>query len=333
MSPALDIFACTVCHADVPDPGAAPWSCGQCGADYPSGEVPVLIPLGDIDWAKEAHVHRRAANEEYRSRLEKNDVWWVDSSEYRALLNRHDWRSYRSPILDYVARRYRGPVVVDAGGGDGWFLKRAMERVPGMRGVLLDLSDVIVHSGMQRNRLEAGTGVSASLEHLPLRPDSVDVVVSIEVMEHVHNPAEVFASVWRALKPGGSFILTTPNPASYALWFEEGKFPGLWAGIRSAVRGRVPEQQSEVRMVRGVLERYLTPRELVDMGRAAGFGRVKHRSVGIGLAPMPYYLAEYRRWPLWALGHYSRVAIPLERWLVCPPWLPWGKVQRVTCIK
>ena len=200
-------------------------------------------------------------------------------------------------------------------------------------GEAADLSDVVVANGMHQNQLRAVAGVSGAIDHLPFESDSVDCVIAIEVMEHVRRPADAFASVYRALKPGGSFILTTPNPLSYALWIEEGRFKGLLAGMGSMLRGRVPAKQSEVREIDGVLERYLTPEQLVDFGRAAGFSKVRHRSVGIGLAPMPYYRAENRRWPLSFVRAYERFGSRAERLLVYPGWLPWGKVQRVTCIK
>ena len=329
----LDIFACPVCHARAPQQTSEGWSCQECNADYPPGDVSVFIPTGPIDWAEEASTGRMAINDYYQGRLDRGDGWWVDKNEYNALLRGHDWRAYRSPIVEYIARRYPNPVIVDAGGGDGWVMKRCEESIAGMRGVVVDLSDVVVANGMNQNQLRAVAGVSGAIDHLPFESDSVDCVIAIEVMEHVRRPADAFASAYRVLKPGGSFILTTPNPLSYALWIEEGRFKGLLDGMGSMLRGKVPAKQSEVREVDGGLERYLTPEQLVHFGRDAGFGEIRHRSVGIGLAPMLYYRAENRRWPLSFVRAYERFASRAERVLVYPGWLPWGKVQRVTCVK
>lgn len=41
-----------------------------------------------------------------------------------------------------------------------------------------------------------------------------DAVLLLEVFEHLHAPYRVFDEVARLLKPGGSFILTYPNPLS-----------------------------------------------------------------------------------------------------------------------
>lgn len=43
-------------------------------------------------------------------------------------------------------------------------------------------------------------------------PDNrFDVVTAIETLEHVGSPAALFGEATRVLKPGGSFVLTTPN--------------------------------------------------------------------------------------------------------------------------
>ena len=65
-------------------------------------------------------------------------------------------------------------------------------------------------------------GISADISWIeanldsPLRfSDSMfDVVVSTEVIEHLENPRAAFREIWRVLRPGGQFILTTPNQES-----------------------------------------------------------------------------------------------------------------------
>ncbi len=329
----LDIFACPVCQRAVPPPAIEGWSCQRCGALYPAGSVPITIPVDKISWAEDAHDNRLSANVFYQERIDNNNGWWVDRSAHYATLRRHDWLAYREPIAHYVRGRYTRPIIVDAGGGDGWFLKGCEDLIPGMRGVLIDLSDTVVQNGIERHHFRTVSGFSGSIEHLPFRTDSVDVVVSIEVLEHVRNPEDFFASVWRILRPGGCFVLTTPNPLSYALGFEEGRVRGMMASLLAALKGRAALTQSAVREVDGILERYLTPKQIVSFAKMAGFGKVIYRSVGIGFAPKPYYLAERLKCPVGVLKLYSEVASRIERAAVLGGWLPWGKVQRVTCIK
>lgn len=69
-------------------------------------------------------------------------------------------------------------------------------------------------------------------------PDnSFDNVIMVEVIEHLENPRAVAREVFRILKPGGKFLLTTPNNESYRsilsllvrghfLFFIDGWYPG-----------------------------------------------------------------------------------------------------------
>jgi SAM-dependent methyltransferase len=52
-------------------------------------------------------------------------------------------------------------------------------------------------------------------EHLPIRTESVDGVLSVSVFEHVPNAAQLAAEVARILKPGGIFYLATPFQYPY----------------------------------------------------------------------------------------------------------------------
>lgn len=50
---------------------------------------------------------------------------------------------------------------------------------------------------------------------LPESATNFDVVIAAEVIEHLENPREVARELYRALKPSGTLILTTPNNESF----------------------------------------------------------------------------------------------------------------------
>lgn len=52
-------------------------------------------------------------------------------------------------------------------------------------------------------------------EDIPYPPESFDLVFSDNVLEHLENPEQVFAEVARILKPGGRFLVKTPNKRHY----------------------------------------------------------------------------------------------------------------------
>lgn len=54
------------------------------------------------------------------------------------------------------------------------------------------------------------------LARIPLPSECVDTVMSRSVMEHVTDPAAVYAEIFRVLKPGGRFIFLTANLWDYA---------------------------------------------------------------------------------------------------------------------
>ena len=58
---------------------------------------------------------------------------------------------------------------------------------------------------------------------IPLPDNSCDIVVFMEVIEHLYNPAMALKEIYRILKPGGQLYLTTNN-ISY--------FPGLFRVLR-----------------------------------------------------------------------------------------------------
>jgi 2-polyprenyl-3-methyl-5-hydroxy-6-metoxy-1,4-benzoquinol methylase len=63
----------------------------------------------------------------------------------------------------------------------------------------------------------AGQGmiVGAVGEHLPLEDNSVDLVVSLQVLEHVQNPSLVIREAFRVLKPGGYIYIAYENYLSF----------------------------------------------------------------------------------------------------------------------
>ncbi len=54
-----------------------------------------------------------------------------------------------------------------------------------------------------------------NVERWPIDDASIDLAVSISVLEHVPDPAAFFDEVARVLKPGGVICLKTPNKRSY----------------------------------------------------------------------------------------------------------------------
>jgi SAM-dependent methyltransferase len=55
-------------------------------------------------------------------------------------------------------------------------------------------------------------GVTSDLNFIPLRSNSIDCVLCLDVIEHIKNDTELLEQFQRILKSGGFLILTTPMP-------------------------------------------------------------------------------------------------------------------------
>jgi SAM-dependent methyltransferase len=59
---------------------------------------------------------------------------------------------------------------------------------------------------------------ASTLDRLPFRDGSFDLVTLHWVVEHLDDPVLVFREIARVLAPGGLVILRTPNASSYYIW-------------------------------------------------------------------------------------------------------------------
>ena len=95
-------------------------------------------------------------------------------------------------------------VVLDAGCGfDAAVLSKYSYLVKLPIGIDL-IKDFSVHD----NKIKL---ITANLENLPFKDNSIDLCFSRSVCEHLKNPYFVIGEISRILKPGGYLILSTPN--------------------------------------------------------------------------------------------------------------------------
>ena len=114
----------------------------------------------------------------------------------------------------------KGPVL-DVGCGDGLFLELLKKK--GIRGVGLDKSEVAV-SRVRAKGLEAEQ-LDFVLRPLPFPDNSFEVVVMLDVLEHLQEPAQLLSE---AMRVGRSIVLSVPNFNALPFRIEvlRGKRPG-----------------------------------------------------------------------------------------------------------
>lgn len=106
--------------------------------------------------------------------------------------------------LEPIAQLPRGSVVFDVGAGKGWSHSIAQECGYRSLGMDLSIQDTIVAN-------QIAPTFQARAEEIPLKAETVDVLLMIDVLEHVRDPRLVLQSVKRILKPGAYLVLRVPN--------------------------------------------------------------------------------------------------------------------------
>lgn len=142
--------------------------------------------------------------------------WWDPDSEFKPL---HDINPLRLEwIIQQAGGSLAGKQVVDVGCGGG-ILTEALAGA-GATTLGIDLAD----KSLQVARLHAlDSGASVSYEKIAVealaarQPEHFDVVVCMEMLEHVPDPAAVIQSCATLARPGGTVLFSTlnRNPKSF----------------------------------------------------------------------------------------------------------------------
>jgi len=121
--------------------------------------------------------------------------------------------------IDSIIRVYRtkyvlphiefGTTICDIGcGANPFLLKTINDHIT--KGIGLDY---LVTNSIYNEKIELKNADLSSIP-LPIPDTTFDVVTMLAVLEHLNNPNAVIQECFRALKPKGKLILTTPSPAS-----------------------------------------------------------------------------------------------------------------------
>lgn len=115
-----------------------------------------------------------------------------------------------------------GAVVVDAGSGEGYGAR--MLAASGARACLaLEYDEAAcLHAATAYPQIAS---VRANLAALPLRDAIADVLVSLQVVEHLWSLPEFLAQCRRVLRPGGVLVVTTPNRLTFSPGLARGEKP------------------------------------------------------------------------------------------------------------
>ena len=143
--------------------------------------------------------------------MDGSPSWYLDAVVARQKRDVHQ-RWVRTVIADRPCDAVlKTDIFEEAYGADSIY----NDLFPGARLALgMDLNATTVHTAARRHGAAFRTMVS-DVRHLPLRPGSVDVVVSMSTLDHFASREDIARSldeIVRVLRPGGVLAITLDNP-------------------------------------------------------------------------------------------------------------------------
>jgi SAM-dependent methyltransferase len=149
-----------------------------------------------------------------------DERYWFERHVVAYALAAEQVHRLRHPATDAAAAPASGdgsrPTVLDAGCGEGYGLAMLIAAGAG-RVIGADLDAATVAHATRTYaaadpRIEV---VAAELMSLPLADDEVDLTVSFQVIEHLHDIPGYLRSLRRVTRPGGEVLIATPNRLTF----------------------------------------------------------------------------------------------------------------------
>ncbi len=143
----------------------------------------------------------------------------VDYFSNHAMKFRFPWRLYHQPILETLQRAISGaPGNKVLNVGSGPFFEREKLETTGIEFTLCDVDERAIAVARELHGAAiAHFDVTGIDQPLPYADGTFDLVISMDVIEHLPDPEPWLRQNIRVLKPGGHLFLTTPNYGSPSL--------------------------------------------------------------------------------------------------------------------
>lgn len=192
-----------------------------------------------------------------------SDQWWTDQSPFRALsyLNKP-----RFEFFDQTIQNWNGLKALDIGCGGGYASEFMAKR--GIKVSGIDLSDKSVEAAKYHAK-ETGLEIDYRIgcaESLPFPDQQFEVVLCVDVLEHMANLPKVFQEAYRVLKPNGYLLFDTINRTLIS------KIVMIW--IMEYLLEEIPKGTHDWKM-------FIRPEELIHDASDAGFTDIQLKGLGV----------------------------------------------------
>lgn len=174
------------------------------------------------------------------------------------------------PALQALIPALAGSRVVDLGCGFGWFCRWA--EAQGAAQVLgLDVSQNMLDRACATTPAGRITYQRADLENLTLPAAAYDLAYSSLTLHYIERLPELFATIYRALKPGGHFVFSAEHPIYTAPaqpgFVQDATGRRVWPLNQYAVEG----PRTTDWLAKGVIKQHRTLGTYLNQLIAAGF--------------------------------------------------------------
>jgi len=201
-----------------------------------------------------------------KSRMKKNDLefydlsadnWWQENAKIYAL---YHLNKPRFDFFDRYVTNWQGLKALDVGCGGGFTCEFMAKRGVSVSGI-----DQSVKCIIKAQTHAVSSGIEIDYEHgfaenLPYSDNTFDIVICVDVLEHVADRHLAISEIYRVLKPSGLFFFDTINrnfkSKLVMIWLLENILQEIPRGIHD-------------------WQKFIKPEELTDLMHKNGFTNIE----------------------------------------------------------
>ncbi|MEW6089169.1 MAG: class I SAM-dependent methyltransferase [bacterium] len=121
-----------------------------------------------------------------------------------------------------IVKKNQAFSLLEIGTGSGFLMTFLESEFPQAKLTGLEYDARLV--SLTKSKVKNARIVQGNAEGFDFNNETFDIIVSLQVIEHLNRPELMLSSVRKHLKHGGIFIFTTPNLSSYSARVMKGKW-------------------------------------------------------------------------------------------------------------